>query len=494
MKTKHSLFLLLLLLPLLLPVVSAVAEADVARAPAAAAVVPPETARAPAAAAVVPPETARAPAAAAVLRPETARIEGATAGGLRWLADHQGTNGAWAVNSANYRPAIASLAGLAFLANGHLPGTNTPYARVVALALKHVTSTMASDGYVGQGDQSGMYIHAISTLFVLSCYGMQSDEALDPELASWCRRSLDVIFRAQQASKSFTERGGWRYEPFGEQSDVSVTCWQLLVLHTARQAGFEVEMPVYNAALSYLNRAYVPVKAEKDKEQPAGGYLYRPGYTEATGPERPATALVLFIQSLFDAGKDQRTQAALAFLRRYPLTWDGSQYNGYFYFSGFYMMQGMFQIGGAEWNSFGPRMANLLLDHQNGDGSWPYPPNSLREDMLTTGPAYPVAMSVLMLSLDKQYLPMYQRQRRIYENNALIVTKTEPATETKAETKPELKPEPKREKKEELIIPPMPEPVREEHVLPDPINEKGEPEEDPEEPAIVRPIGSRMGG
>ncbi|MEI6210392.1 MAG: prenyltransferase/squalene oxidase repeat-containing protein [bacterium] len=461
MKTKHSLFLLLVLL-----VVPAVAQ------------------------------TTRAPAAAAVVRPETARIEGATAGGLRWLADHQITNGAsagaWAVNSANYRPAIASLVGLAFLSNGHLPGTNTPYARVVAGALKHVTSTMASDGYVGQGDQSGMYIHAISTLFVLSCYGMQSDEALDPELASWCRRSLDVILRAQQTQKSFTERGGWRYEPYGEQSDVSVTCWQLLVLHAARQAGFEVEMPVYNAALSYLNRAYVPVKAEKEKGAPAGGYLYRPGFTQ--DPERPATALVLFIQSLFDAGNNQRTQAALEFLRRYPLTWDGSQYNGYFYFSGFYMMQGMFQIGGAEWNSFGPRMANLLLDHQNGDGSWPYPPNSLREDMQTTGPAYPVAMSVLMLSLDKQYLPMYQRQRRIYENSALIVTTSEPEAKTSSPPPPPppIPPPPGPAKIPDPLVPDVPAPVGIEPAQPTPV--VPEPVEEPEEGVIQRPIGYRLGG
>jgi hypothetical protein len=347
-----------------------------------------------------------------------ARIDGATGGGLRWLAEHQLRNGAdkgaWPVNTANYRPAIASLAGLAFLANGHLPGTNTPYARCVSAALKYVVKSASSDGYAGQGDKSGMYIHAICSLFVLSCYGMQAEETLDPELANWCRRSIEIILRAQQMPKSYNERGGWRYEPGIDQSDVSVTCWQLLVLHSARQAGFEVEQPVFHAAMAYLNRAYIPLKEDTQRtDPPAGGYLYRPGFTQE--PERPATALVLFIHALFDAANEQRTQAALTYLRRYPITWDGAQYGGYFYFSGFYMMQGMFQVGGPDWAAFRPRMASLLLDHQSGDGSWPYPPNSLREDQQTTGPAYPVAMAVLMLSLDKQYLPMYQRQRRLYE-------------------------------------------------------------------------------
>jgi hypothetical protein len=30
------------------------------------------------------------------------------------------------------------------------------------------------------------------------------------------------------------------------------------------------------------------------------------------------------------------------------------------------------------------------------------------------GPAYPTAMAVLILSLEKQYLPMYQRQKQLF--------------------------------------------------------------------------------
>lgn len=339
------------------------------------------------------------------------------------------------MSTANYRPAIASLAGLAFLANGHLPGDDGPYGKTVAAALRYVMGTMAPDGYVGQGDRSGMYIHAISSLFALSCLGMQADEALEPELADWCRRGLDVILSAQQVSKTAAAQGGWRYDPYTSDSDISVTCWQLLVLHTARQAGFEVEPPVFNAAQAYLNRAFVAVEPEagQDKDSPAGGYLYRPPVSREPSPS--STALVVFIQSLFDAADERRTSEALTYLRRYPPTWGGPQYGGFFYFSAFYMVQGMFQVGGEEWESFGPRMATLLLDHQAGDGSWPYPPdNEFPAQMQGTGPAYPVAMAVLMLSLDKQFLPMYQRQRRLYERGAAVVPPTieEPSGEDAA--------------------------------------------------------------
>jgi hypothetical protein len=297
-------------------------------------------------------------------------------------------------------------------------------------------------------------------------------------------------------SKTALERGGWRYDPYTTESDVSVSCWQLLVLHTARQAGFEVEQPVFSAALAYLNRAYTAVKAEtgQGKNGAASGYLYRPGYTHE--PSRSSTALVLFIQSLFGATDEQRTRQALMYLRRYPLTWDGNQYGGYFFFSGFYMVQGMFQIGGEEWASFGPRMAALLLDHQAGDGTWPYPPgNFSQEQMQSTGAAYPVAMAVLMLSLDKQYLPMYQRQSRIYESGSTVLRTAEPpsvevsATATKGSEGKASVPTPE-------LVPDIPSVPTVEVGGPGPGgdgNVHGGADEDEEEPEVARPIGSPLG-
>jgi hypothetical protein len=318
--------------------------------------------------------------------------------------------------TANYRPAIASLAGLAFLANGHLPGDDGPYGGTLSATLKYVMGAMAPDGYLGQGDRSGMYIHAICSLFAFSCLGMQADEAREPELAEWCRRSLDVIVAAQRVSKTDLAAGGWRYDPYTSESDVSVTCWQMLVLHTARQAGFDVDESIFRAAQFYLNRAFHVIEAAPGGDSEAsGGYLYRPGFTR--DPEPSATALVVYIQTLFDAADDVRTRQAMTYLRRYPPAWDGEQYGGFFYFASFYMMQGMFQVGGEAWDWFGPRMALVLLDHQSGDGSWPYPPNNAKPELMReTGAAYPVAMAVLMLSIDKQFLPMFQRQRRLYDS------------------------------------------------------------------------------
>lgn len=341
-----------------------------------------------------------------------ARAQVAIANGLKWLASHQVAEGAdggsWEAPEPRYRTAAASFAGLAFLANGHLPGQGD-YGRVVERAMNYVKPTMAADGYLGQGHSAGMYIHAITTLFGLSYLGLSADPAAELELAAWCRKSLRVIAEAQKVSRPDFARGGWRYTPYSAESDVSVTSWQMLVLHAARQCGYAVEDESIEAALRFLNSAFV------EQANAAGGaragFVYRPGISQ--DPEPGVTGTAVFIKSLFERQEDERLGKALAFLASYPPSWGGAQYNGYFFFSAFYMTQGMFQIGEPAWERYLTPMRALLLEHQAGDGSWPFPADDVHQGQLA-GPAFPTAMAILILSLEKQYLPMYQRQSRLF--------------------------------------------------------------------------------
>ena len=82
-------------------------------------------------------------------------------------------------------------------------------------------------------------------------------------------------------------------------------------------------------------------------------------------------------------------------------------------FGAFYMTQGMFQIGDPAWERYFTPLRALLLDHQAGDGSWPFAPDDAHQGRLA-GPAYSTAMAVLILSMEKQYLPMYQRQAAMF--------------------------------------------------------------------------------
>jgi len=355
---------------------------------------------------------------APVASPEPARVRASIDGGLSWLAVNQIREGklAGGWEAARYHTAAASLAGLAYLANGHRPGVGE-YGPVIDRAMQFVQKSMSPDGYLGAKDQQ-MYVHAICTLFGLSYLGTTDDPSKEKELAEWCRQSIDLIVRAQGVRKSPTERGGWRYSPNSPASDLSVTSWMLLVLHAARQCGFEINEKTVDAGIKYVNRAYrekIYVVRDTNGKPVATkelrGFLYRQG--TSVQPERGATGAAIFIKSLVEGGLDMRSQTALPLLTEKPPAWEGDWHNGYFFFTAFYLTQGMFQIGGDAWDRYAAQIQTELVTHQDGDGKWDFPASN-KQQSREAGYAYSTAMSVLILSLDKQYLPMYQRQKPLF--------------------------------------------------------------------------------
>jgi len=328
--------------------------------------------------------------------------------GLRWLAERQIREGALAGSwpSPRYPSAVASLAGLAFLAAGHTPDSE-PYGPVIQRALKYVMSTQTSDGYAGNiGDT--MYVHSVCTLFALSCLGMQAEHEQDQELAEWCQRALDVIVQAQKVPKPAAHRGGWRYRPTSQDSDLSNTSWIMQVLMAARQCGFEIDESVINMAMAYVNNAYVDMP-----EEDMGGFVYMSGRDDVPG--FGVTGAALYIKAVFEEQTDEKMVNALKFLETFEPGWGGAQYNGHCLPVTWYMMLGYFQIGGEAYDRFLKRIRTILLEQQRGDGHWPYPPGEYRSEGIGVGPIYPTAMAVLILSVDRQFLPAYQRQRNLFQ-------------------------------------------------------------------------------
>ena len=337
--------------------------------------------------------------------PTPEQVRAAVDGGLKWLLRNQGGGGkdAGSWPSRKYQTAVASLAGLAFLANGHTPGKG-PEGEALERAMAYVQASMTPEGYLGARDQS-MYVHAISSLFGLSYLGLTKEPERERELAVWCAKSVKLIVEAQQVRRPRIEQGGWRYNPYGRESDLSVTSWQLAVLHAARQCGYEIEDRVVSSALAYVNSAFV---AERDEQ---AGFLYRPGVSKV--PEPAVTGVALYVKSILEPEPDERLARAREFVRQHPPTWGGPQYNGYFFFGSFYLVQGMFQLGDEAWAPYAAPMQKVLVERQTGDGHWEFPPDNKGESR-EAGHAYTTAMAVLILSLEKQYLPMYQRQKKLF--------------------------------------------------------------------------------
>lgn len=76
-----------------------------------------------------------------------------------------------------------------------------------------------------------------------------------------------------------------------------------------------------------------------------------------------------------------------------------------YHYSAYVCSQAMFQLGGDYWERFYPELQEVLLENQNGDGSWV--PEAMQDG--NYGNAYTTALAVLSLTPPYQLLPIYQR-------------------------------------------------------------------------------------
>src|SRR6185295_13598089 len=82
-----------------------------------------------------------------------------------------------------------------------------------------------------------------------------------------------------------------------------------------------------------------------------------------------------------------------------------------FFYGGYYCSQAMAQLGGRYWEQFFPGWADILVNSQTADGSWPpeiggYGPTG---GEAVFGQVYSTSLAVLSLTPPYQLLPVYQR-------------------------------------------------------------------------------------
>ena len=102
----------------------------------------------------------------------TPELNAAVDEGLAWLATRQQPDGSFLGGRFGKNVAIASVAALAFMADGHLPGRGE-YGEVVERALDFVLSASAENGLIAAEAAHGpMYGHGFATLFLGEIEGM----------------------------------------------------------------------------------------------------------------------------------------------------------------------------------------------------------------------------------------------------------------------------------------------------------------------------------
>ncbi len=346
----------------------------------------------------------------AVIRPIADRrddpADAAIDRGLRFLANGQNADGSWPTNmgggvafgprgnmnmaAGNADIAVTSLAVMAFMSAGHVPGEGR-YGTVIEKGVRWVLEKQGRNGVFAPPNGHEMYHHGIATLMLAEATGMTSGE-LAPHLRAGLERAVAVILTSQRQRNRNAMTGGWRYRAVDDgDSDLSVTGWQLLALRAAKNVGCDIPSEYIQAAVKYVLRS----------QARGGGFQYQPGGGQVTIPCTGVGVLCLEL-----SGKEyHRCPEAMDgwdYLNKHPLTPNGM----HFYYGIYYVSQAMFQLGGTEWAGYRPTLHKTLLQQNppNADGAW-----GGRGFDAGHGPAYATAMSILALTVEYRFLPIYQR-------------------------------------------------------------------------------------
>lgn len=322
------------------------------------------------------------------------QVDTAIVNALKYLAREQRPSGAWAVGRIGESTATTSLAVMAFLAAGHVPGEG-PYGKAiergVQWVLDHQQLISRQPGQetvmlVHRRSHGPMYSHGISTLMLAEVIGM-----LKKKQRRECRvaleRSIRLILKAQAVRKSSRHAGGWRYQYSSRDSDLSVTGWQLLALRAAKDVGCDVPKDNITQAVQYVKNC---------RSRFGSGFGYQP--SAGATATRTGTG-ILCLEVCGEHKSDEAIRGADYLLRR-PLR----EHDSYFFYGVYYCTVGMFKVGGKYWDATKRHLHELLLDSQLGEGSW-----ISRGTERHHGKVYCTSMAVLALAVEYRYLPIYQR-------------------------------------------------------------------------------------
>lgn len=339
---------------------------------------------------------------------EQKRVDESIVSALKFLDKQQEPSGAWRIRSYGESTAATSMAVMAFLAAGHVPGEG-PYGkhleRAIDWVLDHQQEMDRREGketvmLVARRSHGPMYSHGVSTLMLAEVVGM-----LTGKRAKRCREALEksvrLIIKAQNVRKSSRHVGGWRYQASSRDSDLSVTGWQLLALRAAKNVGCDVPKESIDRAVAYVNDC---------RPRSRSGFSYQPG--GGSTPTRTGTGILC----LAVCGAHKSQQGKQVILK--PEARDAANYllsrplryrDHYFYYGVYYCTVGMFKMGDQPdgkqyWSETKANNFRILLDEQNGDGSWLSHRGERRH-----GRIYCTCMAVLALAVEYQYLPIYQR-------------------------------------------------------------------------------------
>ncbi|MHC4930907.1 MAG: prenyltransferase/squalene oxidase repeat-containing protein [Planctomycetota bacterium] len=326
----------------------------------------------------------------------------AIARGLSYLARQQKRDGAFG-RSESGTVGISALCLLAYMAGGHQENRG-PYGEALRSGVNFLLKSSLPAGrrhpaysaihgkptgyiYVPGDSDSRMHGHGYATQVLVLSYGTgRRGDGRSREL----RRKIQLAVRVIEQSQTVT--GGWGYEPSAaafHEGSVTVTVVQALRL--ARDAGFLVDREVVERGLKYLHLS----------QTRNGAFRYRLTSESTT---EALTAAAITAMHGFGEYYTSSIRRGLSHLREgyaHPerLAWT--------LYANYYAAQAFYRAGGDHWRFWKARIVPLIVRRQEEDGSWD--DRLLRHARARHGRTFATAFSVLALSVEDGYLPLFQR-------------------------------------------------------------------------------------
>lgn len=325
--------------------------------------------------------------------------------GLAWLARGQEACGGWAADVGNKQmdsyvvhfeasqaraegrahPGVTGFVGMAFLAAGHVPGRGR-YGPTIERALDYVLAGDPSDAFITDSE-TNMYGHAFATMFLAQAEGMARGR--DPRILPRLRSAAHLVERCQNAV------GGWRYHPFAEECDLSVTVCQTQALRAAKDAGVAVKASTIDRVIRYLEASRIPRGPDR------GRFYYkitgRSARTKTSFAINAAAVATLHAAGVYDESK---YGAALRSVDEdYPGVSANYGDHFYFWYGNWHAVQAFRMEGGPRYARYFDRLAADLLARRRPDGRW--------SNDVGPGDAWATAVACLILSAPDGLLPLF---------------------------------------------------------------------------------------
>ena len=280
---------------------------------------------------------------------------------------------------------------MAFLSAGHVPGEGR-YGDTVEKGIRWVLKLQQPNGLIategGTGNVPPRHLHADAGR------GGRHDrrQARRRDRASKLEKAVAVILQGPAQTEAARTTAAGATACSRQDSDMSVTGWQVMALRAAKNLGCDVPAEsidlavAYHQALPGPSHRRLPLHARRS----AHGPLHRHRHPR---PWRSAARTSTTAPRPLRAG---------GYLLKNPPRWDGT---AHFFYGIYYCSQATFQLGDNYWKDFRPKLHKVLLDHQSRNG----PGSAAMAAAGSYGANYCTAMGVLALTVEYRFLPIYQR-------------------------------------------------------------------------------------